>query len=105
MVYEIVEALTQDYDIETLSIQIPRVFDYLKGDDANFEIVTSPTLQPLRLIYNYNKVTKKIAHVFVNTRCLDLDYKNANERGAQAYKLFDEILEFDQVIKYKNPTS
>ena len=53
----------------------------MKGEDAQFEIVTSPTMQPLRLMYNHNKVTKTVAHIFVNTRCMDLDYRNAYERG------------------------
>ena len=39
MVFEIVQMLTQEYDTETLSIQIPSAFDFLKGDDVNFEIV------------------------------------------------------------------
>ena len=73
MVFEIANILTQDYDKETLSVKVPRVFDCFKTQDkdADIEIVTSPTLQPLRLMYNYNKVTNKIAHIFVNSRCLD----------------------------------
>ena len=47
------------------------------------------------MMYNYNKVTKTIAHIFVNTNCRDVPYKNGYERGVQAYKLFDEVLEFD----------
>ena len=85
MVYEISQVLSQEYDIETLSIQIPRAFDFLKSDDAHFEIVTSPTLQPIRLMYNHNKVTKTVAYVFVNTKCRDVKYKNAKQRGMQAY--------------------
>ena len=81
MVAEIAQTLSQEYDIETLSIQLPKVFNYMKGEDAQFEIVTSPTMQPLRLMYNHNKVTKTVAHIFVNTRCMDLDYRNAYERG------------------------
>ena len=56
-------------------------------------------------MYNYNKVTRKTAHVFVNTKCLEVPYKNGIERGIKAYQLFDEVLEFDQVYKYKNPSS
>ena len=84
MVFEIAYYMAQDYDKETLSIQIPRVFDFFKGQDADYEIVTCPTLQPLRLMYNYNKVTKKIAYVFINTRCLDQEYKDSYKRGADA---------------------
>lgn len=57
------------------------------------------------MMYNYNKVTKTIAHVFVNSKCLDVTYKNSQERGIRAHQLFDEVLEFDQVYKYKNPSS
>ena len=53
-------------------------------------------------MYNYNKVTKKIAYVFVNTGCLDKEYKNAHERGSIATELFDDVFEFDEVIKYKD---
>ena len=56
-------------------------------------------------MYNYNKVTKTVAHIFVNSKCLDVPYKNSQERGTQALELFDEVLEFDQVYKYKNPSS
>ena len=53
-------------------------------------------------MYNYNKVTRKIAHIFVNTKCLEQEYRNSQEGGAQAYQLFDDILQFDQVFKYKD---
>ena len=84
---------------------MPDAFDYFKSQHADFELVTSPTLQPLRLMYNYNKVSKKIAYVFVNSGCLEEEYKNSNEKGAQAYRLFDDTLEFDHVQKYKDLSS
>ena len=37
------------------------------GNDANFEMVLSNTLQPLRLIYEHNVVTRSIGVVFVHT--------------------------------------
>ena len=102
MAFEIAYTMCHDYDKGNITIQIPQLFDFFKGQDANLEIVTSPTLQPLRLMYSYNKVTRKIAHIFVNTKCLEQEYKNSHEGGAQAYQLFDDILQFDQVFKYKD---
>ena len=84
---------------------MPDAFDYFKSQDADFELVTSPTLQPLRLMYNYNKVTKKIAYVFVNSGCLEEEYKNSDEKGAEAYRLFDDVLEFDYVQKFRDLSS
>ena len=81
---------------------MPDAFDYFKGQDADYELVTSPTLQPLRLMYNYNKVTKKIAYVFVNSACLEEEFKNSDEKGSEAYRLFDDILEFDNVQKFRD---
>ena len=50
---------------ENLSIDVPDVFDQLKGEDASFEMVISNTVKPLRLFYNDNVVTDKKAVIFV----------------------------------------
>ena len=71
MVLEICNSMNNDFDKETLSLKIPSFFECFKAQEATFDIVTSPTLRPLQLMYNYNKVTKKIAYVFVNTGCLN----------------------------------
>ena len=71
MVLEICNSMNNDFDKETLSLKIPSFFECFKAQEATFDIVTSPTLQPLQLMYNYNKVTTKIAYVFVNTGCLN----------------------------------
>ena len=64
---DVVDLLLQRYNRVTFSVQFPQCFDDLKGRDANFEMVASNTLQPLKLVYNYNVVTRKVARIFVNT--------------------------------------
>ena len=61
------------------------------------EMSISNTVQPLKLFREHQVVTKSIAYVFVNTESKDLVYKNAVQRGKEAQKLFEEILEFDNV--------
>ena len=61
------------------------------------EMSISNTVQPLKLFREHQVVTKSIAYVFVNTSSKDLVYKNAEQRGKDAQKLFEEILEFDNV--------
>ena len=94
MITNITDTLKNKFDRDTLSIQLPQAFDHLKGEDTSFEMVTSNTIQPVRLCYKHNIVTHSIAMVFVNTHCKGIQYKNAVERGEQACKLFKEELEF-----------
>ena len=57
MIDEIANIMEARYENENLSIEIPAVFDHLKGEDANFELVTSNDSKPLRLFLNDNIVT------------------------------------------------
>ena len=45
MIAEIVNVLLTKLDRNTLTIQLPQAFEHLKGEDANFEMVTSNTIQ------------------------------------------------------------
>ena len=56
MIKDVANILLKRYERTTFSVQIPECFEDLKGKDANFEVVTSGTLQPLRLIYSHNIV-------------------------------------------------
>ena len=84
------------YDRINLSIQFPLVFEQLKGTDADFEMVTSNTIQPIKLLYQYNVVKKKFAAIFVNTKVWQLQWSQAVEKGAEAKKLFRETFEFQE---------
>ena len=65
-------------------------------------MVTSNTIQPVRLCYRQNVVTHSIAVIFVNTHCKGVQYKNAVERGEQARKLFKEELEYQEVRLFED---
>ena len=56
------------------------------------------------MILAHNIATKKIAYVFINSECRGIPYKNAQIRGKQAQKLFDEIFEFDEVHTIRDPS-
>ena len=56
------------------------------------------------MILAHNIATKKIAYVFINSECRGIPYKNAQVRGKQAQKLFDEIFEFDEVHTIRDPS-
>ena len=55
------------FESTDLSLKIPVVFDQLKGEDADFEMVTSNSIKPLRLFYTDNKISHAKAVIFVNT--------------------------------------
>ena len=44
MVKDVVRTLLRNYDRNSLSIELPRAFEHLKGEDAKFEMVTSNTI-------------------------------------------------------------
>ena len=66
MVQDIVKSFETNLNRDNLSVQIPDVFERLKGKDVKFEMVSSNTCQPLNLFYNHNIVTDSIAFIFVN---------------------------------------
>ena len=72
-----------DFDKTTFCVQYISCFDDLKGSDANFEMVASNTLQPVRLIYNHNIATTKIAAIFVHSKVMKMSYKGVTERTEQ----------------------
>ena len=47
-------------------------------------------------------VTKKVSYIFVNTKCNNFEYKNAESRGKCAEKLFKGVLDFDIVEVFEN---
>ena len=74
----------------------------MKGRDANFEMVTSNTIQPILLSYKHNFVTKSISYIFVNKGCKELEYKAYQEKGKMTREVFEDILEFNQVQVFEN---
>ena len=69
MVSEIVDAFTNRFNRDTLTLCLPDAFEHLKSNEKSlkFEMSVSTTIQPLKLFYVHNIVTKKVAYIFVNT--------------------------------------
>ena len=97
MVKDVVRILLEDYSRTNFSIQIPDCFDILKGTDANFELVAASTMQPVRVYYTNNIVTKSIAIIFGHTNVNGLEYEEATEKVELCRKVFKDIFEFDEV--------
>ena len=60
-------------------------------------MITRNSCQPLKLIYAHNIVKKSVAYIFINTKMNGLTYKNAQEKGVKAAKIFNEVLQFSEV--------
>ena len=101
MVADIIEILNAKIDKKEHSVTLPKALDQLKGEDAQFEMVTSNTIQPLKLFYEHNVVTRKIGLVLINTGIRSpkqLEYRNALKFGDLARKTLKDLLKFDEVI-------
>ena len=97
-------AVMLDFDKTTFSVQFIDCFDDLKGSDANFEMVASNTLQPVRLIYSHNIATSKIAVIFSSSKLFNSKEVYATERAEVQRQIFKDILEFDEVTVHNDPS-
>ena len=99
--------MQNDFNKDTLCVHIPACFDQLRGKDANFEMVTSNTIQPLNLLYQHKIVEQSIAYIFVNTYPDNHDlplWDDAEGRGEKARQFYEDILQFshENVKMFKN---
>ena len=62
-----------------------------------FEVVQSNTVQPTKLFYQKNIISSSIAMIFLNTESMGVKYKNAMSRGSMALRLFQDVLEIEDV--------
>ena len=108
MVKDVTEAFLFKYDRETLTCDFPEVVADLVGTDSNFEIVSSSTLQTLRLFYGHNYAKRSVALIFVTTElktnkvARPVVYYNAKTRGEYARQIFEQFLKFNEVKVCKN---
>ena len=65
-------------------------------------MVLSNSLQSMRLFYDSEIATKKIAYIFVNTECNGFKYNNTENRSQHAINLFQNILQFKKVHIFQN---
>ena len=61
------EALLNALNSDMFSV-FPHFMESLKGDDANFEMNSSATLQPLRLYYSHHVPQEVLGYIFVFSR-------------------------------------
>ena len=94
MINELADTLKNSFNKDTLALEIPHAFEHFKGRDTKLELVLSNTIQPLKLHYAHNIVTKKIAYIFVNTKYQDIIYQNVDERLEFCIELFRDLLGF-----------
>lgn len=73
MIKDVVEILKKRYSKTDFFVQFPDCFSDIIGQDVNFEMVASNTLQPVNFLYCHNIVTHSIAAIFVSTK-LDNGY-------------------------------
>ena len=66
MCKDVCEALIKGLNADMFSV-FPHFMESLKGFDANFEMNSSATLQPLRLYYSHNVVREVHGYIFVFT--------------------------------------
>ncbi len=78
-------------------MEFPSCFDNMKSSDANFELVGSNTLQPLRLVRQYNIVSRSIGVIFVNTETRGLNYDGVQKRAELQKEVLSEHLKLDDV--------
>ena len=93
MMEEVAERMENRFDKNSFTLSIPKMFDDMIGVDADFEMISSQTLQHLKLVYEHNLVTKTIAIIFVCPYG-DVDYVS---KGKAARKLFKVELKFMKV--------
>ena len=67
------------------------------GEDANYEMVTSNTIQPILLSYKNNVASHSVAYIFVNTSCKELEYKDHQLKKELTQELYTKWLEFSKV--------
>ena len=102
MVEDLTKMLSKKCDRDTMTIELPFAFQNMVGKDAKYEMVTSNTIQPILLSYEYHQVSHSIAYIFLNTGCKELEYKDHKLKKECTLELYEELLEFDEVQVFEN---
>ena len=80
-----ITAVMHKFDRETLCLKFPDTFDFLKGADAKYEMVTTNLLQPMTIFFSENVIAQRIAVVFVTTECNGMKPRNARMNATWKY--------------------
>ena len=65
---DVINILKDKFDRPTLSLTVPNIFEHLTRASNDYELVTSPFVQPVRLNFEHKIVRKAVAIIFVNER-------------------------------------
>ena len=90
MCADISDAYLNEFDKDTMTCDFPLILKNIAAKDAAFEMVTSNSLQTLRLPYLHLPIETTCAVVFVSTELKGregketLQYKDAKARGEKA---------------------
>ena len=90
MCADISNAFLSEFDKDTMTCDFPLILKNIAAKDASFEMVTSNSLQTLRLPYQNKLIETTCAVVFVATELKGregkqtLQYKDAKARGEKA---------------------
>lgn len=96
MIEDVQQAFLKKFDKDTMTCEFPDILDHLQGQDANFEMVTSNTIQTLKLSYQHNIIGKTLAVIFVATELEGRDglqnmpYRDAQKRGERIQELLSD---------------
>ena len=76
MIHDFFDTLRNRYDKRTLSLKLPDALDEMVSEagDACWEFWKSNELQPVKIFYEFNRVTDRHAVIFYNTQ-LDNKYQ------------------------------
>ena len=66
-----------------MTLTFPEVLEGINGSDANFELISSATTRPIKLIYTFNLVSKLLGYVFVWTHLKNFTDWSGAEDGAR----------------------
>ena len=103
MVKSLLKTFIRGLDHQSLSVQFPQVLEQMHGD-ARFAYVASNTIQKTKIFYDHNIAIKKVGLILVNTNAKNLVWKNADQNGKDAYHLFKNIWQFDEVVIVQDGT-
>ena len=93
------------YDKSTLTVEFPDILDRLQGSDTNIEMVTSSTIQKLRISVQSFQITQSAAYIFSNSSVrrdglVPLFYSDCEKRTQETEEFFNDLLKFDKVEVY-----
>ena len=100
LIKDTMKTFLEQFDIETLTVEFPKILQNLQGSDAKIEIMQSTTLQSLRLSVEGNNPDESKAYIFVQPKLqrgglAPLEYFNAEGRAEAAVEFFRDVLEFE----------